>query len=181
MRFEKAGVVRRVEEVPGRRPVMRNNLSHDSVAEGSFIRLLSQSDMNVVVGTTEQVALHALTIAFVQRIVVINIRMSRVENETDERDRLAFAKFLPVAERNDLRQPGATWRRLTLGNGRRVGAGIAQVAERLQSYGCNVRHRRAEVILHCILLVVGGALALVTSRIAAQKIDSLWFMSEGLE
>src|SRR5882757_8785958 len=104
MRFEKAGVVRRVEEVPGRRPVMRNDLRHHSVAQSSFIRLLCQSDMNIVVGTTEQVALHALTITFVQRIVVINIRMSRVENETDERDRLAFAKFLPVAERNDLRQ-----------------------------------------------------------------------------
>ena len=64
MCFKKAGVVRRVEKVPGRRPVMRYDLGYDGIAERSFIRFVSQSDMNIVVGAAKEIALHALAIAF---------------------------------------------------------------------------------------------------------------------
>ena len=158
---------------------MREDLSHDGIAICSFIWILSQSDVNVVVGATQQVALDTLAVPPGEGIFVVNIRMSRLEDVTDEHDRLAFAEFCAVTKRNDVCQRSATWRRLALGNGQLAITGIAQVTERLQSYGCDPFHGRAEIILHRILLVIG--VALMTACIAAEKIYSLWFASEGFE
>ena len=179
MCFEEGGVVRRIEKIPGCRPVMRNDLSYDRFAQSGFTRVLSQRDMNIVVGATKQVALNALTITFSQRVVLINIRVSSIEDISDKRDCLAFTKFCPVAERNDVGEFCAARRRLAPGNGRLVVTGIAQFAERLQRHGRNFRYRRAEIILHGILLIIGRALE--TAGVAAEKINSLRFISERFE
>src|SRR5438477_13216263 len=102
--------------------------------------------------------------------------MPRIEDETDEGDGLAFAEFGAVAKRYDLGEFCAARWWLALGNGRLVITGIAQVAECLQRHGSDFRYRRAEIILHRILLIIGRTLE--TSGVTAEKINSLRLISE---
>src|SRR5712692_7410597 len=73
MRLKKSRVVRRVEQVPRRRPVVRNNLGHDRATHRSFVRILGQSSVNVVESAAKQVALDTLAVSFRQRLVLVNV------------------------------------------------------------------------------------------------------------
>jgi hypothetical protein len=105
--------------------------------------------------------------------------MVSIEDETDERDRFAFAEPGAVNKRNDVCKLRAAWWRLAFGNAGLVITGIAQFGKRLQGCGRDPGYRRAEIILHCILLVIGRAL--VTAGIATKKVYSLRLVSEGFE
>src|SRR6266849_2013930 len=179
MHFEKSGVVRRVEQIPGRRSVMRNYLGDDRATQRGFVRFLGQSNVNVVEGATQQVALEAFAVALRQRLVLIDVRVRGFEHESYKRDRLPFAQFRAVAERNDVGKLRTARRRFALRNARLVIASVIQIAKRLQRYRNNLVHRRAEVVLHCILLVVGGAL--MTAAVAAEIVDALRLARERFE
>ena len=91
----------------------------------------------------------------------------------------AFAEFDAVGKGDDVCEFGAAWWRLAFGNAGLVGAGVAKIAKRLQRDASNLFHRRAETILHRILLVVGRAL--VTAGVTAQKVYSLRLVGEGFK
>ena len=182
MGLQKRSVVRRVKQVPGGRAVMRNNLRYDRAATRSLVWIFGQGDMNVVVLATEQVALHTFTGALCQRVVLVNVRVVRVEHETHKHDRLSFAQFgfaVRVINRDDVCELRAAFWRFALWYARLFGAGFAKIGKRLQRDWNNPVRRRAEIVLQRILLVVGGAL--VATAIATKKINSLRFVREGLQ
>src|SRR5438552_2951203 len=72
MRFEKGGIVGRVEQVPGGRAIMGNYLSHDAMAGRAIVSICGQIDVDVVVSTTEQIALNTFAVALVERVVLVD-------------------------------------------------------------------------------------------------------------
>lgn len=158
---------------------MRDDLGDDGMTQHRLVWILRQSDMNVVVRAAEQVALDAFAISLRQRIVLVDVRMAGIEDETDKRYRVTFAEFGAVAQRKDVCEFGAARRRLAFGNAGLVGAGVTKIAEGLQCDGCDLIDRRAEIIFHRILLVVGGAF--VTAGVAAKKVYSLGLICEWFE
>ena len=70
---------------------MRNNLGDDGATQFLLVRIFGESNVNVVVCTAKQIALHALSVARSQRVVLVNIRVSSIEHVTNERDYFSFA------------------------------------------------------------------------------------------
>src|SRR6266446_3575070 len=105
--------------------------------------------------------------------------MSGVENITNEDDRLPFSQPGPIFQLDNVRKLRAAWRRLAYRNTGFTVSRITQVDKRLQCDRNDLIRRRAEVVLHCILLVVGGALE--TAGVATERIDPLWLVGEGSE
>ena len=105
--------------------------------------------------------------------------MPSIKDETHERYGFAFAELCTVGKRQDVCEFGAAWWGLAPGNAGLVSTGVAQITEGLQRDGSDLVHRRAEIVFHRILLVVGRAL--VTAGVAAKKIYLPWLVGEGLE
>src|SRR5713226_7146473 len=105
--------------------------------------------------------------------------MSRVENVTDEDDRLAFSQPGAICQGDDVRELRAALRRLALRNAGFTVSSITQIAKRLQRDRNDLVHWSAEVVLHRVLPVVG--VALVTAAVAAAKIDLLRLVNERFE
>src|SRR6476646_7842681 len=102
--------------------------------------------------------------------------MTRVEDEPHEGNCLAFTQFHAVRQRYDICQLSPAGWRLTFGNRGFVVAGIAKRGEGLQRYGGVVFGRRAEIILHRILLIVSRSFE--TASVAAEEIYLLRFVGK---
>src|SRR5229473_3764168 len=105
--------------------------------------------------------------------------MSRVENVTDEDDRLAFSQHGSISQLDNVRKLRAAWRRFADRNTGFTVSRIAQIDKRLKCDRDDPICRRAEVVLHCILRVVGGAL--MTAAVAAEIVDALRLARERFE
>ena len=97
MGLKKAGVVRRVEQIPFGWPVVRDNFRDDRIASRWLVRIFGQSNVDVVVCAAEQVALNAFSVSFCERVVFINIRVLSFEDKPDKCDGLFFSQLAAVA------------------------------------------------------------------------------------
>src|ERR1700730_16455566 len=105
--------------------------------------------------------------------------MPSIKDEAHERYGFALAELCAVGKRQDVCEFGAAWWWLALGNAGLISTGVAQIAEGLQRDWGDLVHRRAEIVFHRILLVVGRSF--VAAGGAAKKIYLPWLVGEGLE
>src|SRR2546421_11395177 len=158
---------------------MRNNLADDRATQFMLVRIFGESEVNVVVRTAKQIALHALSVTRSQRVVLVNIRVPGIEHVTNERDDLSFAEFCAAVEIVNcdyIREFRAARGWLTFWNRRFVVARIVERAESIERHLSDRIEGCAEVILLRILLIVGRVPG--TAGVAAQVIDSLRLVCE---